>query len=85
MADPEVNQGHLGIGFAAEVAPDGTWWITMTHQFGPQAFKWGIPLDMAEDAADQFATALKRTVQQAKRKRSGLVIANGPIPKRGHR
>lgn len=68
-----------GLGMAAAQAPDGSWWVNITHQTGNCSYTFGIPLDYADQYADDYARNIHELAKEARRARTGLVIAPGPI------
>ena len=72
---PEARGGQA-MGFAVAQAEDKSWWVMITHQSGTMSFTWGLPLDKADEHADNIAAAIRETAAQGRRDRAGFVIAD---------
>lgn len=65
--------------FGGSQAPDGTVWVTVTHQVGNASFTYGIPLADAETIATAFRDQVLDAAAKLRRQQSGLVVAAAPV------
>lgn len=65
--------------FGGSQAPDGSLWVTVSHQVGNASFTYGIPLADAETIAHAFRDQVLDAAAKLRRQQSGLVVA-GPAP-----
>lgn len=65
--------------FGGSQAPDGSLWITVSHQVGNCSFTYGIPLADAETIAVAFKDQVLDAAAKLRRQASGLVVGNGAM------
>lgn len=75
---PVAGDG-IAMMFGPAKTPDGAYWVSIGVQFGLTAYQFALPLDTADEQADAIAEGIKQAAAEARRQRSGLVIASGTV------